>query len=152
MHILSPGGINMTCDTCDQCTEKENMEKIEEDADQREVEKFAEEFHKHGIGCGREIAKIAMLIHPNDATIVPLYRSCIVVEQSKEEEEEGIALIHAYADPHWLGEDIDLETLKSDRFHKVFYVHGLREGPEIVPMIPPKDKESEERAKEPIME
>ena len=60
--------------------------------------------------------------------------SCIVMEQSKEQEEEGIAVVHAYADPHWLGGNMDIETLKSGQFHKVFHVQGLREGPEIIPM------------------
>lgn len=121
----------MVCDTCDHCPEDENVENIEEDVVQRRVEKFADEFHKHGIGCGQEISKIAMIIHPNAIAIIPLYRSCIVVEQNEEQKEEGTAVIHGYADPHWLGGDIDIETLKSDRFHKVFYVHGLRDGPEI---------------------
>lgn len=116
----------MVCDTCDQCPEDENLEKTE-----KEVAQFVDTFHKHGIGCGNEIAKIAKEMHPNAVAIVPLYRSCIVVEQNEEQKEEGTAIIHGYADPHWLGGDIDLETLNSDRFHKLFYVHGLRDGPEI---------------------
>ena len=136
----------MVCDTCDHCDEKEKKEEgEEEDIAQIKVEKAVAEFHKHGIGCGHEIAKVAREIHPNATVIVPLYRSCIVVEQSKEQEAEGIAIIHAYADPHWLGDDIEFETLKSDRFHKIFYVRGLREGPEIILMD--NNKDSEEQTK-----
>jgi len=123
----------MVCDTCDHCPEDENVEKIDDDA-QKKVEKFVQEFHKRGIGCGHEIAKIVEDAHPFATAIIPLYRSCIVIEQSKEQEEEGIAVIHAYADPHWLGGNVDIETLKSDRFHKVFHVQGLREGPNIISM------------------
>lgn len=123
----------MVCDTCDHCPEDENVGKIDDDA-QKKVEKFVQEFHEHGIDCGKEIAKVAEDIHPFAIAIIPLYRSCIVIEQSKEQEEEGIAAIHAYADPHWLGGNIDTETLKSGRFHKVFHAQGLREGPEIIPM------------------
>lgn len=124
----------MVCDTCDNC-EDEKIEKIEgQDDAQEKVEKFAQEFHKHGIECGKEIAKVAEDIHPSAITIIPLYRSCVVVEQSEKQSEEGIATIHAYADPHWLGGSIDEETLKSDRFHKIFHIQGLREGPDIIPI------------------
>jgi hypothetical protein len=110
------------CDcTCDDVNEK--------------IKKFAQESHEHGLTCGNEIANVAKEIHPNALAIVPLYRSCIVIEQNKEENEKGIAIIHAYGDPHWLGGEIDLENLKSGRFHQEFYVQGDREGPSIVNKI-----------------
>lgn len=50
----------MVCDTCDHCDENVGKkEEEEEDIVQIKVEKAVEEFHKHGIGCGHEIAKIA---------------------------------------------------------------------------------------------
>ena len=109
------------CETCDQCNE---------DKDEK-VQEFVKDFHEHGIGCGLEISKLAREIHPNAVAIVPLYRSCIVVEQSDEEKKEGVATIHAYADPHWLGRDITIDTLQSDDFHAKFIIQGKREGPEI---------------------
>lgn len=124
----------MVCDTCDHCPGDENEKEIEDDSTQRRLEKFKKDYHKHGIGCGQEIAEVVADMHPFAVTVIPLYRSCIVVEQNGDNEEEGIAIIHTYADPHWLGEDINVETLKSDRFHKVLLVQGLREGPEITPM------------------
>lgn len=118
------GGIYMVCD------KNNNVE--------TKLAEFAREHHEHGIQCGLKIANIAKEIHPQTVAVVPLYRSCIVVEQNDKEYKEGTAVIHAYADPHWLGGEIDIETLKSDRFHKVFYVQGLREGPVIIPV---KDEE-----------
>lgn len=95
---------------------------------------FAKEHHERGLQCGLKIANIAKEIHPQAVVVIPLYRSCIVVEQKDKEYKEGTAVIHAYADPHWLGGEIDIDTLKSDRFHKVFCVQGLREGPVIIPV------------------
>lgn len=124
----------MVCDTCDSCPGDEKVENGKvADKDVR-VEQFAKEFHEHGIQCGLKIANLVKEIHPRAIAVVPLYRSCIVVVQGDEEHKDGAAVIHAYGDPHWLGGEIDIETLKSDRFHKVFYVQGLREGPEIIPV------------------
>ena len=109
------------CETCDQC---------DEDKDEK-IQKFVKDFHGHGLGCGLEISKLAREKHPDAIAIVPLYRSCIVVEQSDEDKKEGVATIHAYADPHWMGGDITIETLRSDDFHTKFVVQGLRHGPEI---------------------
>ena len=109
------------CETCDQC---------DEDKDEG-VQKVVKDFHEHGLGCGLEISKLAKEMHPNAITIVPLYRSCIVVEQSDEEKKEGVATIHAYADPHWMGGDITIDALRSDDFHAKFVIQGQRHGPEI---------------------
>ncbi len=63
------------CETsCGLDKESENQEKIDE---------FVKEFHEHGIGCGLDISKLAKEIHPNAIAIVPLYRSCIVIEQNE---------------------------------------------------------------------
>lgn len=96
-----------------------------------EVEKFMEKFHEHGIECGLVISELVRKIHPGAIAIVPLYRSCVVIEQSDVDKKEGIAVVHAYADPHWLGRDITVDTLQSDDFHSKFVVQGLREGPQI---------------------
>lgn len=95
------------------------------------VNKFMEKFHEQGIECGLVISGLVKELHPDAIAIVPLYRSCIVIDQSDEDKKEGIAVIHAYADPHWLGKDIRVDTLQSDDFHSKFVVQGLREGPEI---------------------
>jgi hypothetical protein len=99
---------------------------------------FAKEHQEHGLQCGLKIADMAKKIHPQAIVVIPLYRSCIAVVRGDKEQKEGTAIIHAYADPHWLGEDISIEALKSDRFHKIFFVQGLREGPVIIPV---KDEE-----------
>jgi hypothetical protein len=95
---------------------------------------FMQEHHEHGIQCGLKIANLVKEIHPNAVAVIPLYRSCIAIVQKDKEYQDGTAVIHAYADPHWLGGEIDIETLKSDRFHKAFYVQGLREGPVVIPV------------------
>ena len=117
--------MSKTCDTCDQCGEDEISEKDEK------VNEFVQKFHEHGIGCGQEISELVREMHPNAIAIVPLYRSCVAIEQSDEDKKEGIATIHAYADPHWMGRDITIDTLKSDDFHGKFIIQGKREGPEV---------------------
>lgn len=92
---------------------------------------FEEKMKEKGLGCGIEIAKLAKEIHPNAIAIIPLYRSCLVIEQSKGDKKNGMCTIHSYADPHWLGKDINVETLKSVDFHKRYFVLGMREGVDI---------------------
>lgn len=113
------------CETCDQCDIDKTSEKDEK------INEFVQEFHEHGIGCGLEISKLAREMHPNAIAIVPLYRSCVVIEQSDEEKKEGVATMHAYADPHWMGGDITIEALQSEDFHAKFIIQGQREGPEV---------------------
>jgi hypothetical protein len=113
------------CEKCDQCGIDKTSDKDEK------INEFVKEFHEHGIGCGLEISKIAREMHPNAIAIVPLYRSCVVIEQSDEEKKEGVATMHAYADPHWMGGDIAIQTLQSEDFHAKFIIQGHREGPEI---------------------
>jgi hypothetical protein len=110
---------------CDQCDEEKTLENDEK------INAFVQEFHKHGLQCGLDISKLTNDMHPNAIAIIPLYRSCVVIEQSDEEKKEGIATIHAYADPHWMGQDITVDTLQSEDFHAKFIIQGLREGPEI---------------------
>lgn len=95
------------------------------------VNKFVEQFHEHGIGCGNEIARLAKEMHPKAIAVIPLYRSCIVVEQSDDDKKEGVCILHGYADPHWLGGGIDIENLQRKEFHARFIVQGHREGPGI---------------------
>ena len=113
------------CETCDQCDIDKTSEKDEK------INGFVQEFHEHGIGCGLEISKLAREMHPNAIAIVPLYRSCVVIEQSDEEKKEGVATMHAYADPHWMGGDITIEALQSEDFHAKFSIQGQRHGPEV---------------------
>ncbi len=113
------------CETCDRCDTDKISEKDEK------INEFVKEFHEHGIGCGLEISKLAREIHPNAVAIVPLYRSCVVIEQSDEEKKEGVATMHAYADPHWMGGDITIRTLQSEDFHAKFVIQGQRHGPEV---------------------
>lgn len=116
---------------CEIDKDSDTMKEVDEIAENK-VNAFVQEFHKHGIGCGQKISKVAKEIHPDAIAVIPLYRSCIVIKQSDEEKKEGFATIHTYGDPHWLGRDIDIENLRSDDFHKIFHIHGLREGPEII--------------------
>ncbi len=107
-----------------------NDVKEEKDVDEH-VDKFVGEFHEHGLGCGNKIAALAKEMHPNAIAIMPLYRSCIVIEQSEEDKKEGVCILHGYADPHWLGGEIDVENLQRKDFHARFIVQGRREGPGI---------------------
>lgn len=107
-----------------------NDVKEEKDVDKR-VDKFVEEFHEHGLGCGNKIATLTKEMHPNAIAIIPLYRSCIVIEQSDDEKKDGICILHGYADPHWLGGEITIEDLQRKDFHARFIVQGRREGPGI---------------------
>ena len=97
-----------------------------------EVKEFVKEFQTHGMHCGIQIAELAKVMHPEAISVIPLYRSCIVIEQNDENKEQGDCTMHTYADPHWLGEEIDIETLKSDRFRSKYYVQGDRQGPLIM--------------------
>jgi hypothetical protein len=118
------------CETCDQCDIDKTSEKETSEKDEK-INEFVQEFHEHGIGCGLEISKLARDMHPNAITIIPLYRSCVVIEQSDEEKKEGVATMHAYADPHWMGGDITIEALQSEDFHSKFSIQGQRHGPEV---------------------
>ncbi len=121
--------------------DRENMSIVDRDVDRdtdknastdERVAKFAQEFHEHGLGCGNEIANVVKEIHPDALIIVPLYRSCITIEQSEEEKKNGVCTLHAYADPHWLGGEIDIDTLKKDDFHFEFTIQGDRQAPMIL--------------------
>jgi hypothetical protein len=110
----------------------EDNKECGDDGNLKKVDKFVKDFRDHGLGCGSKIADIAKEIHPNALVIVPLYRSCIAIEQSEDEKKEGVCTLHSYADPHWLGGEIDAETLISDDFHFEFCIRGDRQGPAIV--------------------
>lgn len=115
------------------CKDDNNCNSIKCDDDKNDnVKEFMKDFRSRGLGCGAKIADVAKEIHPNALAIVPLYRSCIVIEQSKEEKKDGVCTLHSYADPHWLGGEIDVDTLKSDDFHFEFCIQGDRQGPTIL--------------------
>lgn len=126
------------CDNDITCDDDKN-----ENADKK-VNEFMKDFRTHGLGCGSKIAEIAKEIHPDALAIVPLYRSCIVIKQSDEEKKDGMCAIHSYADPHWLGGEISVETLKSDDFHFEFVVQGDRQGPSILKKHCPEDVDVED--------
>lgn len=108
------------------------MCEIDRDNDtMKEVDEFVDGFVIHGLECGNEIATIAKELHPDAVAIIPLYRSCLVVEQNDKDKKEGMCTMHGYSDPHWCGKELDIETLQSDEFHVMFIVQGRREGPEI---------------------
>lgn len=108
-----------------------NETKIDDEANKCCTE-VLQKMHDLGIDCGRQISKLARIIHPDHVTIIPLYRSCIVIVQSEEEKDIGICTVHSYGDPHWLGRDLNIETLKSDNFHTKFQIHGQRNSPELI--------------------
>lgn len=93
---------------------------------------ISSELREYGFKCGDEIATIAKEMHPNALIVIPLYRSCIVIEQSEEEKKEGSCTMHSYADPHWLGGEIDVDTLKTDDFHFEYSIQGDRQRPIII--------------------
>jgi len=100
------------------------------------LDEFAKEvlakLHEQGIKCGLKIAELAKQLHPNSLLVVPLYRSCMVVEQDKDAKEAGYCKLHFYADPHWLGEELTIENLKKKKFSSTVYVKGQRSGPDII--------------------
>lgn len=128
---------------CDDKKEDMINESVDEKADEK-VEKFMKTFREHGLGCGVKIADTVKEIHPDALAIVPLYRSCIVVVQSEEEKKDGVCTLHSYADPHWMGADIDVATLKLDDFHFEFIVQGDRQGPAILKKHCPENVEVED--------
>lgn len=95
-------------------------------------EKLAETMkimHEHGMECGLKIAEVVKEMHPDAISIIPLYRSCIVITQDNRQKEQGDCTVHCYGDPHWMGGEIDIESLKRDEFHRLFYINGDRQGP-----------------------
>jgi len=89
-----------------------------------------EMLHKKGISRGLKIAELARQLHPKALVIVPLYRSCLVVEQTEEQQKEGVCTLHFYWDPGWQGLELNLDNLR--KFHSVAYLHGQRSGPDLV--------------------
>ena len=47
------------------------------------------------------------------------------------EKKNGMCTIHSYADPHWMGKEIDMDTLKVGGFYLKYIVRGDRQGPKI---------------------
>lgn len=92
-------------------------------------------FHNNGVKCGIKIAEIVKNMHSDIISVIPLYCSCIVITQNEIEKIDGTCIIHTYADPHWLGEEINIENLKRPEFHETFRVYGKIEGPEILKII-----------------
>lgn len=88
--------------------------------------------HRMGLCGGDKIAKIAKELHPDAVAVVPLYRSCMVVIQSKEDREKGIARLIFYADPAWLGYKRTKDTLRKKIFHEEVVVLGSRSSPYLV--------------------
>jgi hypothetical protein len=110
------------------CKDNKKCECNKNDDVDKNVNEFMKDFKTHGLVCGNKIADIVKELHPDALVIVPLYRSCIVIVQSDEEMKDGVCTLHSYADPHWLGGDIDVDTLKSDDFHFEFCIRGDRQG------------------------
>lgn len=140
---------NISVGECATNTEINNTND-EKDVDKKDVDervnKFMEEFHEHGLGCGNEIAKLAKEIHPDAIAIIPLYRSCIVLEQSDGDKKDGSCILYCYADPHWLGEEIDVENLRKKDFYTKFIIQGHRDGPIIY--LENTDKDSDDKGLE----
>lgn len=107
------------------------MEENKVNSKDNELNEVLDKFHKHGLQCGDEISKLAMIMHPDAICVIRLYRSCIVVVQSEEEKNTGDCTIHTYADPHWMGEEISIDTLSSNEFHSELKIYGHRSGPNI---------------------
>lgn len=78
----------------------------------------------HGIDCGIKIANVVKDLHPDAIVIVPLHRSCFVVTQNDIEKENGKCTMYLYTDPHWFGDDIDIDTLRKKKYHKTVDVYG----------------------------
>jgi len=90
-----------------------------------------EALRRRGLKCGKRIAKLVKMIHPN-AFVVPLYRSAIAVEEKKWGK-YPITVVHLYGDPHYLGyKRITRKALKKEDFHDVMIIFGDRDKPDIL--------------------
>ena len=84
----------------------------------------------HGMKCGNEILELAKKMHPNFAYGIPLYRSAVVVlKQTRAEKKRGACTIILYHDPHWMGQDLNVDNLP--RYKEVLKLYGQRNGPDI---------------------
>lgn len=92
---------------------KENFEKI--------YNKIEKVMQPKGMNCGNQIARL--LKRKNNITI-PLYRSCIVLTLNK----NGTILLETYHDPHWMGRELNLKTLKEFKDPYSLLFQGQRSG------------------------
>jgi hypothetical protein len=97
-----------------------------------ELAKVFEYMRKNGVKTGQELMKLAKEMH-SDTTIItaiPLYRSCLLIEQTDELRENGQCILHFYHDPEWMGETVTKETLV--KYYKKIIVQGQRSGADLL--------------------
>lgn len=84
----------------------------------------------NGLKSGRQIARLAKALHPKALLIVPLYRSCFVIQrQSQADQRRGAATCILYHDPQWMGDSRSKARLK--KYKEVLTFFGQRSGPEL---------------------
>lgn len=103
------------------CGENYKYKNLEKEKD---MQKTPDMMHNHGTECGIKIAAVVKELYPEAIAIIPLYRSCFVVTQDDAQKEKGNCTMHLYTDPHWFGEEINIDTLKKEECHKTVNVHG----------------------------
>lgn len=75
-------------------------------------ETIADIFIPKGKECGEKIAEV--LRKRGYETVIPLYRSAVVIEVEKDGDGIPYILVKSFDDPHWIGaEEIDDETVGS---------------------------------------
>jgi len=107
-----------------------------------------------GLACGEELIKVAREIHGDNVEYaIPLYRSAIIIlKKTKAELERGACTMILYHDPHWMGQDINKDTLPN--FKDTLQLYGQRSGPDLYinnmrlrPITPEEEKQQYDRLK-----
>ena len=92
-----------------------------------QINKVLDEMTTRGDECGVKIGEILKELHP-EATIFTLYRSAVAIQKK-----DSLVMIYSSGDPHAMGEQIDLETIK--KWEKVYAINGDRWGVTLNKMI-----------------
>lgn len=88
-------------------------------------------FSDMGKECGKDIVTVAKKLHPDALFMLPVYRGCIVVlKQEDWEIERGSCTIKLYHDPHWMGEELNEETLPC--YSNELRIFGQRSGHDLL--------------------
>lgn len=108
----------------------------EEEEKQKQLNEVIKQMKANGLGCGDEIAQMALEIHPG-CTAIPLYRGAMVIEQGVPQ--EGAITLHFYHDPHWMGDELTVDALRRYKTG-VLVITGQRSGANV---FVPKDNKAD---------
>lgn len=99
----------------------------EEERRAKALEECLQQMHEGGMECGLNIMEIAKKINPEYLFAFPLYRGCMLIPKQHEHEVlSGCIMVYMYHDPHWLGHELNEETLPN--FMNILTIGGQRSG------------------------